>query len=94
MKNLIYVLLALMLFGGMMSHTIFYSLGGIAMIVIGFGHLLSPEFGRKLLVGRSIVSGEWKMSPTAERIGVAVIRFVIGPVLIVLGCALLFRFIP
>jgi hypothetical protein len=94
MKNWIYILLVLMLFGGMISQTIFYVLGGIGMIAIGFGHLLNPEFARQLLVGRGFPVGEWKISPAAERMGVAIVRFVIGPALIILGCAFLFRFIP
>lgn len=63
------------------------------MLIAGFGYLLNPEFARQLLVKRNF-GGEWEPSPSAERIGVAFVRFVIGPMLIICGFVFLFRFIP
>jgi hypothetical protein len=56
-------------------------------------HLLSPKFARKLLVRRNF-RRDWEPSPEAERIGVALIRFILGPILVIFGLAFLFRFLP
>jgi hypothetical protein len=81
------------LIGGIVTSTIFYVSCGISIIILGFGHLLNPEFARKLLVRRNF-GREWEPSPGAERIGLTIIRFILGPILITVGFALLFKFIP
>jgi hypothetical protein len=63
------------------------------MIAIGYRHLTNPDFARRLLVKRNF-RRDWEPSPKAERIGVAIIRFILGPILIVLGLAFLFGFFP
>lgn len=63
------------------------------MVILGLFHLLSPTFARKLLVGRNFLR-DWEPGPSAERIGIALIRFIIGPTLIILGLAFLFQFLP
>jgi hypothetical protein len=76
-----------------MNHSLFFAFGGICMIVIGYRHLTDPDFARRLLVKRNF-RRDWEPSPEAERIGVAIIRFILGPILMVLGMAFLFGFIP
>jgi hypothetical protein len=72
----------------MASPTI-YILGGAATIGTGMANLLSAEFARKLLYRHA--AGSWgpSESETVEIIGVRIIRFVLGPALIVAGCLLL-----
>lgn len=73
-----------------MKNELFYILGGIGIAIIGYCHVVNQEFARKLLVGRGILK-PWNPSPTAERIGLIVIRFIVGPTLILVGTALIFK---
>jgi hypothetical protein len=72
-----------------MASPTFYILGGVAMIGLGVANLASVEFARKLFYRHG--AGSWgpTRSETVEKIGVAGIRFVLGPVLIVVGGMLL-----
>ncbi len=64
-------------------------LGGFGFIGTGIWHLLSKEFARKFLYARAF--GSWRPfeSKKIEEIGIALIRFVLGPVLIIVGCLLI-----
>ncbi len=72
-----------------MESQTFYVLGGVAIVGIGMANLLSEEFARKLFYRHA--AGSWgpSKSETFERIGVGIIRFILGHALIVVGGMLL-----
>ncbi|AOW14370.1 hypothetical protein LPB72_03510 [Hydrogenophaga crassostreae] len=74
-----------------MASPTFIVVSGVAIIGIGMANLLSEEFARKLFYRHG--AGSWgpTKSETVEKVGVALIRFVLGPALIVAGSLLVMR---
>jgi hypothetical protein len=72
-----------------MTSPALYILGGVAIIGTGMANLLSEAFARKLFYRHA--AGSWgpSKSETFEKVGVGIIRFVLGPALIVVGGMLL-----
>ena len=62
-----------------------YILSGVAMIGLGIVYLRSSELARKFLY--SYAGGRWRPSSSEkfEKIGIRIIRFVLGPALIAAG---------
>ena len=74
-----------------MTSPSFLILGGVAMIGTGLAHLLSENFARELLYRYAFGRREPFKSEAVEKFFIRINRFVIGPVLIVLGCLLVVK---
>jgi hypothetical protein len=62
--------------------------GGIAIMGIGAAQLLSHDLARKSLYSRAIGSWRPMRSQKLETIGIMMIRFVLGPALLIAGIML------
>ena len=74
-----------------MASQTFTRLSGVAIVGIGMANRLSDDFARKLFYRHA--AGSWgpTKSEKVEKVGVGLIRFVLGPALIVVGCLLVMR---